>query len=218
MAKGYHWVQIFRMRLPVCSLILSLTMLVSTEAQAQLQRPANPDYPRGYSSKFVRRSAAHATLGSGFLIPDTDRAGHFGLGEIAYAYAITRQLDLGAGIMGSLLCNKAYYDGNGAIVSDPDNPDGTRCDRSWHPATAQLFARYYPLRGIPAFAQAGAGWSFDGEAPAYSLAGGYFLHLGARFGIVGMLRYAGLVPLPDAPDLVRPAGGLRLEIGAAWNL
>lgn len=198
--------------------LLALAILMAPEAHAQLQRPANPDYPRGYSSRFMRRSAVHATLGSGFLLPDTERFGHVGLGEIAYAYAITRQLDLGAGIMGSLLCNKAYYGPQGNIVSSPGDPEGERCDRSWQPSTALLFGRYYPVRGLPAFAQAGAGWSFDGEAPAYSVAGGYFLHLGARFGIVGMLRYAGLVPLGGSPDLVRPAGGLRLELGAAWNL
>ena len=199
-------------------LFLVLSLLSVPAAQAQLQRPANPDYPRGYSSKFMRRSAVHITLGSGFAVPDLERAGHVGLGEIGYGYAITRQLDLGAGVMGSLLCNKAYYDGQGQVVSTPDDPEGRRCDRGWHPATAQLFARYYPVRGIPAFAQAGAGWSFDGEAPAFSLAGGYFLHLGARFGVLGMLRYAGMAPLGGSPDLVRRAGGLRLELGAAWNL
>lgn len=206
------------MRPSIPAILLALACLLSGEAQAQLQRPANPDYPRGYSSRFMRRSAVHVTLGSGFAVPDFERAGHLGLGEIGYGYAITRQLDLGAGVMGSLLCNKAFYDRNGAIVSSPDDPEGERCDRGWHPSTAQLFARYYPVLGIPAFAQAGAGWSFDGEAPAYSLAGGYFLHLGARFGIVGLLRYAGLIPLGGTPDFVRRAGGFRLELGAAWNL
>lgn len=187
-------------------------------AQWPLQRPRNPDYPGAYESRFLRRSSLTATIGSGWVQGGFDRLGHAGWGEISYAFAVTRALDVGAGVYGSLLCNRAYYDDLGVLITPPDDPKGDNCDRAWaFGQTFMAFARYYPLRGWPAFAQAGGGWSVDGEGPVALLGVGYQYRIIERIAVAGLIRYAALIPSSQTPDWAQKPGGLRVELGLIWH-
>lgn len=204
------------------ALIISCLFVLFSEAMCQgpLQQPRNPDYPGSYSqNKLVRRSSAMVTVGTGYLNANTAHIGHIGLGEISYAYALSRKLAVGAGLLGSLLCNEAYFDSKGQIVSTATDPLGEKCNRAWAiDGTIMAWGRYFPFEYLGAFGQVGLGYSLDGQAPAYSGAVGYFQPVYSQFGLVGLLRYANLLPLNNTPDFVQPTGGLRLELGIGWNL
>lgn len=204
------------------ALLIGCLCVLSFEAisQGPLQQPRNPDYPGSYSrNKLVRRSSAMVTVGSGYLNANTAHIGQIGLGEISYAYALSRKLAVGAGLLGSILCNEAYFDSHGQIVSTTNNPLGENCNRAWAiDGTIMLWGRYFPFEYLGAFGQAGLGYSLDGLAPAYSAAVGYFQPVYSLLGLVGILRYANLIKVNSTPDFVQPVGGLRLELGVGWNL
>lgn len=199
--------------------ILILLALGCVTLDAQLQRPRNPDYPGQYSSKFLRRSSLMVTVGSGFVQDGWSRFARPGLGELSYAYALNRQLDLGAGMYGSLLCNKVYRDENGQLQGNaPDDAEGVQCNRSWSLASTFLaLARYYPLEELPLYAQAGLGYALDGQAPVAAFATGYSHRVIERIGITALLRYAALIRTGATPDWTQPAGGLRVEVGLLWH-
>ncbi|MBP6185761.1 MAG: hypothetical protein KA479_12530 [Saprospiraceae bacterium] len=189
-------------------------------SQGPLQRPRNPDYPGANSSnKLVRRSSFVASIGSGYLSGNTDHIGNIGLGEISYSYALSRKLAVGVGLLGSMLCNEAYFNEQGQIVSNSDDLLGEDCDRAWAlDATIMALGRYFPFSSIGTFGQIGLGYSLDGQAPAYSIGAGYFQPVYSQLGLFGVVRYANIIPLSNTPDFVQSTGGLKLEIGLGWNL
>jgi hypothetical protein len=201
-------------------LALCLVFGAGSMLEAQhLQRPRNPDYPGQYNSKFLRRSSLMVTVGSGYVQDGWSQFGRIGLGEISYAYAINRDLDLGAGLYGSLLCNKAFYGENGQIRGTAaDDPSGERCDRAWaFGSTLMALARYYPLEELPFYAQAALGYALDGQAPVALIGTGYSHRVVERIGITALVRYAAMIRTGATPDWVQPAGGLRLELGLLWH-
>ena len=187
-------------------------------SQGYPQRPKNPDYPGGYgNSAFFNRISATATVGSGWVNGNFDQFGEIGLGEVSVSYAITRQLDLGLSTSGSMLCNQAYRDESGAIISSTEDPLAEECTEAWTIGQSfSLFARYFPLSELPAFAQANAGYSLDGEAPFLGLVLGWGQPVYDRMSVIGQFRYATL--LGSDIDFVKDPGGFRLELGIGWNL
>ncbi len=202
--------------------LVGFLFIITSElfSQGPLQRPRNPDYPGSYSSnKLVRRSSLVVSVGTGYFNNNADRISDIGLGEISYSYALSRKLAIGIGLLGSLLCNEAYLDAQGQIVSGIDDPFGEKCNRAWAlDATVMALGRYFPFEAIGAFGQVGLGYSIDGKAPAYSAGAGYFQPVYSQLGLYGVLRYANLVPLGNTLDFVQSPGGLRLEVGLGWNL
>lgn len=187
-------------------------------AQNTLQRPKNPDFPGRYGGGGpLSKISATATVGSGWMNGGASEIADIGIGEVSVSYAIIRSMDIGVSMSGSLLCNPAFTDENGAIISTIDDPLGEKCTESW--ALAQTFsvmARYFPLPAYPAFAQVNGGYSLDGEAPFVGLSIGYGQRVYSSLSVLLMARYATL--LGSDIDFVQTPGGFRLELGLAWNL
>ena len=199
-------------------LLLLVSMSFMLQAQNVLQRPKNPDFPgRNGGGGFLSKLSATATVGSGWMNGGASGIGDIGIGEVTVSYALIRAMDVGVSAGGSLLCNPAFIDESGAIVSTVEDPLGTECTESW--AIAQTFsvlARYFPLPAYPAFAQFNGGYSLDGEAPFVGISVGYGQRVYSSLSVVALARYATL--LGSEIDFVQTPGGFRLELGLAWNL
>lgn len=187
-------------------------------AQNTLQRPKNPDFPGRYGGGGpISKISATATIGSGWINGGASKFGNVGFGELSVSYAILRAMDIGISMGGSLLCNPAFIDDAGSIVSTFEDPLGVKCTESWAMAqTFSVMARYFPLPAYPAFAQVNGGYSLDGEAPCVGLGIGYGQRVYSSLSVVAMARYATL--LGSDIEFVQTPGGFRLELGLAWNL
>lgn len=199
-------------------LLLMITIGHLCFSQNTLQRPKNPDFPGRYGGGGpLSKISATATVGSGWMNGGASKIGDIGFGEVSVSYAIIRAMDIGISMSGSLLCNPAFTDETGAIISTADDPLGETCTESW--ALAQTFsvmARYFPLPAYPAFAQVNGGYSLDGEAPFVGLGIGYGQRVYSSLSVLAMARYATF--LGSDIDFVQTPGGFRLELGLAWNL
>lgn len=204
-----------QLRKSLLVLAIALCGVLGSNAQTNLQRPKNPDYPGRGGSSILNRLSATATVGSGWVNGSSDWFGQVGVGEVTVSYALFRFLDLGVSTSGSLLCNEPYEDAtNGSITYNPIADD---CDKAWaFGQTFSVMARYFPLSEWPAFAQVNGGYSLDGEAPFASLCLGWGQPVYDRLSVIGQVRYATLIS-PDLDFEIDP-GGLRLELGVGWNL
>ncbi len=187
-------------------------------AQNTLQRPKNPDFPGRYGGGGpLSKLSATATVGSGWINGGASKLGDIGFGEVSVSYAIIRSMDIGVSMGGSLLCNPAFVDQAGAIISTPEDLLGVKCTKSWAMAqTFSVLARYFPLPAYPAFSQLNGGYSLDGEAPFVGIGIGYGQRIISSLSVMAMVKYATL--LGSDIDFVQTPGGLRLELGLAWNL
>ncbi|MBK7344144.1 MAG: hypothetical protein IPJ06_14280 [Saprospiraceae bacterium] len=173
---------------------LAIIFTLPVQAQNLLQRPKNPDFPGRYGGGgILSKLSATATVGSGWMNGGASEIGDIGIGEVTVSYALIRAMDVGVSAGGSLLCNPAFIDESGAIVSTVEDPLGTECTESW--AIAQTFsvlARYFPLPAYPAFAQFNGGYS-RWEAPFVGISVGYGQRVYSSLSVVAPARYATLL-------------------------
>jgi hypothetical protein len=109
-------------------------------------------------------------------------------------------------------------------LNDPDGPNGPNdenedCDEDG------LFGKnlmgiitFKFSEKIPFFVQTAGGYSFSGNAPAYSAMIGYNQKIFAGLGIIGGVRFSDVLYKKPADAVkVTPSAGFKAELGLSWN-
>ncbi len=156
---------------------------------------------------------------------------NIGIAEIGASFKTSSNFSFGISAMGGLgNCAEGYYDSEGVFIEfeddeddddmdDRDEDEGEEdedCDGE-EPEVLMGTMTYIVSNKVPVYVQASAGYSFDSNAPAYSILVGYNQRLFSQLSLSGGLRYSEvLINVPsDAQDFSR--SGLKAELGLHWN-
>ncbi len=168
------------------------------------------------------------------------------IGELNISYRLNRRFSFGVSTMGSLSTSAAgYYNAENTFVSfcdddddddddddeiddddemddddEDDDDEDEDCDDDEIEFGQNLMGTvtFKLSEKLPLFIQAGGGYSFAGNAPAYTAMIGYNQRIFSGFGILAGVRFSDVLRQApkDAIKTVSPAG-LKAELGLTWN-
>ena len=193
------------------------TAIESQEKTPRFQKTVN----------FVQNFNVTATFGSGYYSDQLSQMGRLSIGELSVQYKVNPRFSFGIGMLGSVLCEDYYYDEEGNITEDEDDDDDyeednyeddddDECEDELGENLMGLFT-YRMSENFPLFLQLGGGYSWNADAPVYSILLGYNQKVFQNFGILAGLRYSDAVNMGDLKNFVEPIGGLKAELGVSWN-
>ena len=110
------------------------------------------------------------------------------------------------------------YDDDDDDYDDDDDDDDDDCDEDDLGQNLMGIATFKLSEKLPFFVQAGAGYTFAGNAPTYTAMIGYNQKIVAGIGIMAGIRYSDV--LYKSPiDAIRTVSGdgLKAELGLSWN-
>lgn len=167
------------------------------------------------------------------------------LSELNIAYKVNNRFSFGISSMSNLSnVNSGYYnaenqfsslcneeddndindgdDDNDMNDDDDDNDmndgDDDGCDDDDFGQNLMGVATFKLSDNLPFFIRAAGGYSFSGNAPAYSAMIGYNQKLFAGFGIMAGIRFSDILyKKPAAAVRLTNSAGLKGEVGLSWN-
>ena len=208
-------------------ILLLLSLIFSLSLNAQETELTNST---SRFNKAMQGLTVTASVGTGYYQDHSRQLGSLSLGELSIQYKTNAQLSFGLGTIGALLCDETYLDDEGNPVEDDDDNDGPEdpdddmdedgeedCDDFDFGENVMGLATWQFSSQIPFFLRAGAGYSFNTKAPAYTVMLGYNQKLFGGLGLTGGIRYSDIVKTAKTRNFIAPIGGLKAELGLSWN-